>query len=78
MNLHDQVYVLHVIDVHGNSYRVHGTENQLRPTYNEWKEASFDPSGKLVVKGFAEDFARSPVEMAMERDSIKGMILARA
>lgn len=78
MNMQDPVYILHVIDAHGNSYRVHGTERQLRPTYESWKDASFDPSGKLVVKGFAEDWERSPIEMAMERDSIKGMILARA
>jgi hypothetical protein len=78
MNSQDPVYILHVIDVHGNSYRVHGIERQLRPTYDAWKNASFEASGKLIVKGFAEDWDRSPVEMAMERDSIKGMILARA
>jgi hypothetical protein len=77
MNSQDPVYILHVIDVHGNSYHVHGTERQLRPIYDDWKTTSFDVSGKLVVKGFAEDWRHNPVEMAMERDSIKGMILAR-
>lgn len=76
MNLHDSVYTLHVIDVHGNTFNVHGTDEQLRPVYEEWRDSTFD-SGKLTIKGFSDNWKRTPVDMVLNREMVQGMVLAR-
>ena len=77
MKLHDPVFRLDFIDVHGNAYVVYGSEEQLRPAYAEWVEANFDGPGKLTIQGFQDNFSRTPVEMSLERESVKGMVIAR-
>lgn len=70
-----EMWQLTIIDTSGHSTFVIGPEKDLRPVYEEWRECTFENTGKIVVKGIADDAARSRVEIAMKQEDIRAILL---
>ncbi len=70
-----KLYKLTIIDTSGNLTWVLGPEKELRPIYESWRDSTFDDTKKVVASGICDDAGRSRVEVAMEKESVRGMTL---
>ncbi len=68
-------YKLDIVDDKGSVFTVLGGED-LRKIADEWTNETFEPqSRRFVVHGFGDTARRPPITIAMERETVKGIVL---
>ena len=67
-------YKLDIIDDKGSVFTVVGGNN-LREIAEQWRNETFDTAGRFVVQGFGDCARLPPITIAMERETVKGLLL---
>ena len=68
-------YRLEIVDDKGGVFPVIGG-SELREIAEEWASETFEPQGRrLVVRGFGDAAHRPPILIALDRETVKGLML---
>lgn len=74
--VHEPIWKLQIHLPGGTLAIVHGTEEELRPCFEEW--AAGGKIGMLLVKGCTDSPDRAPLEVACRADDVISMSLLLA
>ena len=67
-------YKLEIIDDKGSVFTVLGGE-ELREVARDWIDQNFEPVGRFVVRGVGDTTRQPPITIALDPDTVKGLIL---